>query len=495
MELLYDLESQISKTIEQKQSEVAKSTFCIYNVPQNLIETNGNEYYPQVVVIGPRHIGYGAVYVLENHKLEFLADLFLRKNLGFNELMESIRPLAKKARECYSNGMIRDDFFPHYNDDLFLKMMVVDGCFLIELFLKAAEKKGKDPLALIPRAVPYVYGDLLLLENQIPFFVLEELFTTIINKPDASETSKMPEESNASLSFLALRLFNKVVRRPDRVIEKFRKRKRATSEDQKPLHLLDLVRSTFIPTHYPDPPKNNEACCLIHSISKLRKRERAPSEDQKPLHLLDLVRSTFIPTHDPEPPKNYNEACRLIHSISKLRRAGIKLKLIKQADSFLDVKFSNGVIQMPNIILDHNMKTFLLNCVAFEYLHNSLSKHFTVYASFLDCLVDTTLDVGHLCESNILDSYFGNYDDVAQFINKMGKDLVFDDDQFYLSDLFKYVSDRYQSPCKVQCASFKNRYFNSPWSFISALAALVLLVLTLLQTFYTIYAYYVKSKP
>jgi hypothetical protein len=87
--------------------------------------------------------------------------------------------------------------------------------------------------------------------------------------------------------------------------------------------------------------------------------------------LLDLVRSTFIPTHDPEPPKN-NEACRLIHSISKLRRAGIKLKQ-RKAESFLDVKFRKGAIQMPKIIIDYTMKTFLLNCVAFEQLHNIAS--------------------------------------------------------------------------------------------------------------------------
>ena len=481
MELLDDLESQI-KTTQQKQSESAGSSnsCCIYTVPRPPSETRDEAYHPQVVAIGPKHISDTVVKdlkVMQKHKVEFLADLLDRKKLDFNELMKRIRPVLdqKKARECYSKEIKLESF--NDDDDRFLKMMVLDGCFLIELFLKAADqsadhtKSSKDPLANIPRAVPRVYRDLLMVENQIPFFVLEELFATINNSDqdsNASETSKLREESDASLFFLALQFFYKVMQWPDGVIEKFRKKKRATREDQKPskpLHLLDLVRSTCIPTH--DTPKNNEACCLVHRISKLCKRKMA------------------TPT-----------ACRsLIHSISKLRRAGIKLKLIKQADSFLDVKFRKGVIQMPNIIMDYNMKTFLLNCVACEQLHNSLSKHFTVYATFLDCLVDTAMDVGHLCESNIVDSYFGNYDDVVQFINKMGKDLVFDDDQFYLSDLFKDVNDRYQGKCRVQWASFKKRYFNSPWSFISALAGLVLLVLTFLQTFYTIYAYYVKSKP
>jgi len=162
-----------------------------------------------------------------------------------------------------------------------------------------------------------------------------------------------------------------------------------------------------------------------------------------------------------------------------------------EADSFLDVKFRkgklrNGVIQMPNITMDYHMKSFLLNCLAFEQLHNSRTKQFTVYANFLDCLVNTAKDVDYLCDQNIIENYYGKGGDVVLFINKMGKDLAFDDDQFYLSQLFKDVDECYRNKFYVQVASFKRRYFNTPWSFISALAALYLLVLTFLQTYYTI---------
>jgi hypothetical protein len=214
---LDDLESQIDKAIEPTQSE--ERPCCIYAIPKTLIDTNGVDVYrPGVVSIGPCHRSEPQVKVIKKHKVEFLK-LFLsrKKNLGFNELMESIRPLAKKARECYSKE-INLESFNDDDDDRFLKMMVLDGCFLIELFLKAAEKKAR---TLWPstyrRQFHMSTGTFLWLENQIPFFVLEELFTTIKNKPDASETSKMP-----SLSFLALRFFNKVMQRPDGVIEKFR---------------------------------------------------------------------------------------------------------------------------------------------------------------------------------------------------------------------------------------------------------------------------------
>jgi methyltransferase-like protein len=49
--------------------------------------------------------------------------------------------------------------------------------------------------------------------------------------------------------------------------------------------------------------------------------------------------------------------------------------------------------------MDYHMKSFLVNCVAFEQLHNRRTeqlhktKQFTVYARFLDGLVNTTNDV------------------------------------------------------------------------------------------------------
>jgi hypothetical protein len=86
------------------------------------------------------HCGDDHVQVIKKHKVEFLKLLLLRKNnLGFNDLMESIRPLAKEARECYSKE-INLESFNDDDDDRFLKMLVLDGCFLIELFLKAADK-------------------------------------------------------------------------------------------------------------------------------------------------------------------------------------------------------------------------------------------------------------------------------------------------------------------------------------------------------------------
>ncbi|XP_040999493.1 UPF0481 protein At3g47200-like [Juglans microcarpa x Juglans regia] len=283
------------------------------------------------------------------------------------------------------------------NDTAFLKMLVLDGCFILELFRilgKSEPKKieSDHPLASVACAIPYFYGDLLLHENQIPFVLLKKLF----------ETSKMPDE-DYPLSLLALRFFNKVMRRSEKDLEEMSEK--VVINDS--LHLLNLVRSSFITPDLDKPP------------ATVKKTETVPA----------------------------------IYCITKLLKAGIKIKLREAADNFLAVKFNedNGVIEMPKITVDYFMHSFVVNCRAFEQLDNKSSKHITVYAYFLDCLVNTAKDDEYLYEHNIIDSYVGKNSEVVQFINKLGKEMDVKTNRFYLYDFFRKVDARYNKTWKSNC--------------------------------------------
>ena len=147
---------------------------------------------------------------------------------------------------------------------------------------------------------------------------------------------------------------------------------------------------------------------------------------------------------------------------------------------------------MPPITIDDFMISFLLNCVAFEQCYSGRSKDVTTYVTLLDCLINTYRDVEYLCERNIIENHFGTEGEMAHFINNAGRDVAFDIDVCYLCQLFKQVHQYYQSGLHVQWASFKYTYFDTPWSFISALAAFVLLLLTLAQTYFTAYPYIIQ---
>ncbi|CAN6719778.1 unnamed protein product [Malus baccata var. baccata] len=414
----------ISEPPKLLRNAAGKPSCCIFRVPQSLLEINGKSYNPHIVSIGPYHRGEPRVKMIEEHKWKYLGSLLARtepKGLSLKDYLKALEPLEQQARECYSERI-------DLTTEEFLEMLVLDGCFIIELLRKfglLVRFERDDPLVNMVWIIPFLVRDFVRLENQIPYFVLQALFDLT--------TTEEHKENGKSLSLLALEFFNNHMQRPDHVIQKH--------HNLTGMHLLDLLRSSVIPPGHEEPRSSNT-----------------------------------IPTHT-------------IHCVSKLRRAGIKLNPGK-GESFLVIKFKRGVIEMPTITIDDFMSPFLLNCVAYEQCHKSSSKHITTYATLLDCLVNTYKDVEYLCDRNILENYFGNDGEVAQFINNLGKDVAFDMDRCYLSKLFNDVHHYYGNSWHVQWASFKYTYFNTPWSFISAFVALILLILTLVQTLYTVMSYY-----
>ncbi|XP_052173744.1 UPF0481 protein At3g47200-like [Diospyros lotus] len=405
-----------------------RSSCCIFRVPQTLIDINGRSYQPHVVSIGPLHRGEPHLETIQEHKWRFLGGMLNRtqsKGLSLEDCLTAIQPLEMRARECYSETLSLDA-------NEFIEMLVLDGCFLIELLRKIGKVvpfERDDPFISMSWVYSFFSRDLIRLENQVPFFILQRLF----------DLSQMPgEKSGHSLTQLALDFFNYSLQRPEHVIGKY--------TGLQPKHLLDLLRSTFL-----------------------------PQEENKP------KASNGVPSH-------------VIQSISNLRRAGIQLRPGRKEDSFLVVKFKRGVIEMPKIAIDDFMSCFMINCIAFEQCHKNCSTHFTTYATLLDCLMNTSKDVGYLCERSIIENYFGTDLEVANLINNLGKDVSFDIDQSYLANLFNDVNQYYKNNWHVYWAGFVYTYFSSPWSFISVLAAIVLLVLAVIQTYYTVVGY-VRPKP
>lgn len=421
-ERLARMQQKISEEPRLLSKTAGRSSCCIFRVPRRLVEINGRSYQPHIISIGPYHRGEPHLKMIEEHKWLYLGSLIARTQrhgLGLQDYLRALQPLEMKARECYSEII-------HLDTHDFLEMLVLDGCFIIDFFRKIGKMhpfEPDDPLVSMSWVFSFFLRDLLLLENQLPFFVLQRLF----------DLTKMPgEESGPSLASLVLGFFNNTLQRPDEILQKHC--------NLKGKHFLDLLRLSFIP------------------------------EEQE------------LGTHDHRP-------THLIQCVSKLRKAGIKLKSGK-ADSFLTVKFRNGVMEMPPVTIDDFLTCFFQNCVAFELCHKDCTKHITTYATLLDCLINTSKDVGHLCDRNILENYFGTDAEVARFINNLGKDVTFDPDNCYLSKLFNDVNEYYCNGWHVQLAAMKYTYFDTPWSFISAFAAFILLLLTIVQTFYTVYPYF-----
>ena len=147
--------------------------------------------------------------------------------------MEKIKPLCAKEflaashqsieeKKIESNiGAVKkcDDMIPtnKYDDETLVWMMLLDGCFILEFIL--LEREGTTKEVLREHQIGFVQEDLFLLENQLPFGVLELIFK--------EEKLSIKEFVTAYIGRLEGTLVSEM-------------------QLEKPAHLLDLLRSALL---------------------------------------------------------------------------------------------------------------------------------------------------------------------------------------------------------------------------------------------------------
>ncbi|XP_048236297.1 UPF0481 protein At3g47200-like isoform X2 [Ricinus communis] len=163
--------------------EVAlRPEICIYKVLSAIRKINEAVYNPQVISIGPIHHGKPEFKDMEKQKLIYLKE-FCRRVEGRTE-KEVISDLSRIINEC--EGEIRHCYAETFTicSSEFVKMILVDAVFIIELFLRNynGSEYENDFIIGQPSLKKVVYLDLALLENQLPYFILEKLYDSIIGK-------------------------------------------------------------------------------------------------------------------------------------------------------------------------------------------------------------------------------------------------------------------------------------------------------------------------
>ncbi|KAI3944983.1 hypothetical protein MKX01_006615 [Papaver californicum] len=246
-------------------------SWTIHRVPRNMADVHKNAYTPKLVSIGPFHYRDRLLQPMEDHKLRYLwyilgytcndedcttvshqepgpsaevltpqlnvnvvvDSLVLPKKkkevvgVSLERLEEAMKALERKTRECYS------ETFNYINSEDFVQMMVTDGCFIIKLlplyykyyYEDGLQEPVNDPISKARWTLRSLQRDLLMLQNQLPFFVLQELF----NLTSCAEQHK-----------LALRFFNPIIPRELMIMDDL------IEADIVYDHLLCLLRGSFI---------------------------------------------------------------------------------------------------------------------------------------------------------------------------------------------------------------------------------------------------------
>ncbi|KAH0988816.1 hypothetical protein GBA52_000299 [Prunus armeniaca] len=439
-----DIENPLETSMRRELDSLSplSSSCCIYKVPKRLRCVNGKAYTPQVISIGPLHHGKKALKAMEEHKKRYLQDFLRRTAASLTEFTKIIRDKEEQLRSCYSETI-------KFSSDKFVRIILVDAAFIIELLLRAcghvASGHKDDRIFNKPRMLQDLWPDLQLLENQLPFFFLEDLF----NKITVSYSSEL-SMIDLSYKFLKAALDLEGEEYSLQIISSPRRYPKVE-------HLLDFIRNLHLPK-LKEPYQSNEGPSTTPCITK-------------------LIRTLHLPIL--EESDQSNEGPSTAPCITKLHRAGVKFKL-RSSRNLFDIKFKDGILEIPKLNIDDHTELTLRNLIAFEQCH-CYNNYISDYVSLMDNFVNTEKDVEYLLKYKIVEHMLGDDIEVCTLINKLGRGVVLDRDHYHFATLSKRLNSYCEKPWHKWKANLRQNYFNTPWATISVIAAVFLLILTCIQ--------------
>ncbi|KAL5832048.1 hypothetical protein ACOSQ4_017402 [Xanthoceras sorbifolium] len=148
---------------------------CIYRVPRDIRMANESFYTPKLVSIGPLHHSMEELKAMEEHKVRYLEQFLQQTQVSLEDFLIFIRKKEEKLRNCYAETIALES-----RD--FVKMILWDAAFLIEVLRRSSNPKlhGVDRIFTKPDLLVNIL-EILSLENQLPLFILEELFKLAVH--------------------------------------------------------------------------------------------------------------------------------------------------------------------------------------------------------------------------------------------------------------------------------------------------------------------------
>ncbi|XP_030961808.1 putative UPF0481 protein At3g02645 [Quercus lobata] len=196
--------------------EPDKHKCFIYKVPPELRKVNHDAYTPMLISIGPFHHKDENLKNMERLKLRYFEDACHRTKKSREELARCIGKNEETIRHYYAESF---DISPKD----FIAMILLDSIFIIEHLwrtkrtsLKSCSSNGTSSSQIEecfldeqnPRLSYSIFQDLILLENQVPFFVLEDLYNSAYGDlPDQHTTYQQYGHKDKSFHKLVLDYF------------------------------------------------------------------------------------------------------------------------------------------------------------------------------------------------------------------------------------------------------------------------------------------------
>ncbi|XP_059431586.1 putative UPF0481 protein At3g02645 [Corylus avellana] len=477
-------------------SDDTDAPICVFKVPNSLSASKPEAYIPQIVGLGILHHSRPQTEAMQTYKLKVAKNI--HRGLGskdFDDLHEGMEELVPSIRACYQ--MYLND-----NETLIAFVMAIDGLFLFKLLCCYGVRKDTLTSSNILRGLvdpadirlhqDGIIRDTMMLENQIPIFVLK-----IILFVECSESkTKMPPIVKECLPQLLLgycKAFS-----PLKVLEKY-----PNSAALKHAHLLDLLYHLIMLKEPPAAEPEKEEPEEEASKGKRKRVRRStglqalgviaslamPQEVRQPIELVKGLLELPWSNLDPSSIKNIApvEEESLIPTASNLCGVGVKF-LSAEHISAIGFDQATTSLKLPIIKLSVNSEVIIRNLVAYEVMSKPESEPltFTRYIELMNGIIKSAEDVAVLKNHRILESDQSIEDDEVVKIfcgSKPGRSANAADLDKAIADVNNY----YNGLWKVKAYKLIKKFGLTLWHIRKLVAAILLLSLLSLQTFCTVY--------
>ncbi|XP_048432579.1 UPF0481 protein At3g47200-like [Pyrus x bretschneideri] len=254
-------------------------------------------YEPRAVAIGPFHHGNPRCELAEDFKLMLTKRFLDYTEQKAEDVHHKIEKRIKELKDCYT-----EEATQRYDDEALAWMLFLDGCSTLQ-FIQSFVDEELEELSIKRDQIAFAQQDLFLLENQVPYQVLELLM---------SSSNKRGELKNSIETYVQAN-----IGAPGKKHSKEPEQKQpnvAITMEKEPAHLLDLLRTKMLGTE-----KNSDNRYKDHSVQSFL------------THRLDLLRIRML-VHQKIPiSKLQKTPCNLFAMYKSLMQPGSILGLVTVA--------------------------------------------------------------------------------------------------------------------------------------------------------------------
>uniref|UniRef100_A0A0D9WDP0 Uncharacterized protein n=1 Tax=Leersia perrieri TaxID=77586 RepID=A0A0D9WDP0_9ORYZ len=472
------------------------SEFCLIpRIHEYIRAIDRDSYEPIALSIGPYHNGSPEFSSLEREKWNCL-DYILKLNWGFNEFL---MPQAHRCMDYSSHARtlegdlglrhqsvtgtneiqqinagthnaMKGNSLEHGNVN---RSHSREGYSVPEIELSSetsedqkAQYKYQENTQRIGKWYNiFVSCDLFLIENQIPFFIIQGIYKEVV--------SHLPNKMAATDACA-----NSIVQSIEQLVQYYPVAIQELNRPKDFDHLLHLCHIYFRPGLNQD-ERHGHTSHYIHNFLQL---------GQDYLNLVyKQEAANFSSSQNGHFPYQWRRATQYHEAGIKFRR---RVYLKCNPHSLLDIKLRDSVLEIPFLFVDETTSFLFRNFIALEQTSPKIGNDVTTYVLFMAKLMSMPDDVALLSRNGIVAHHLRTDRELSQLFTKLMKGVVFDMyGNYYLKPLCLALEAHYQNRLHKWIAWLRHNHFSNPWVAVAGLAGAIVLFCTVAQTVLTVFSY------